>query len=93
MVFQREVSELSRVITGTQRMAQEQLGKLTSIKKALDFTPGAEVEISRRVLTLKGQLEELLFTLEGPQAKASSEELPPMAMPLNRRLSTVIRTQ
>ncbi len=92
VAFQNEVSELSRVMTGTHRMAQEQLGKLTSIKKALDQTPGAEVEMIRKVLDLEGQLRDLLYTLEGPQAKASSEELPPMMMPLNRRLSAMIRT-
>ncbi|MCK4749530.1 MAG: hypothetical protein KAT15_20895, partial [Bacteroidales bacterium] len=92
VTFQNEVSELSRVMTGTQRMGQEQLGKLVTIKKALVQTPGAEVEMSRRVLDLESQLKDLLFTLEGPQAKASSEELPPMEMPLNRRLSAMIRT-
>ena len=92
VAFQNEVSELSRVITGTQRMAREQLEKLTYIKNALHQTPGAEVGMSRRVLDLERDLRDLLFRFEGPRARASSEELPPMAMPINRRLSAMIRT-
>ena len=92
VAFQNEVSELSRVMTGTQRMVQEQLGKLATIKKALVQTPGAGVELSRQVLELEGHLKDLQFALDGPSAKASWEELPPMVMPLNRRLSIMIRT-
>jgi len=90
--FQKEVSELSRVMTGTRRLAQEQLAKLTSIKKAIKQTPGTGMEIFTMVQELEQGVKDILFTLEGPQAKASWQELPPMQMPLNRRLSVMIRT-
>jgi len=45
-----------------------------------------------KVMALDAGIKDLLYILDGPQAKASSEELPPMDMPLNRRLSTMVRT-
>jgi hypothetical protein len=45
-----------------------------------------------QVMGLERNLDDLLFALEGPDARASWEELPPMQVPLNRRLSVMIRT-
>ena len=36
--------------------------------------------------------ENILYKLEGPRAVASSEELPPMDMPLDNRLRVMVRT-
>ena len=66
--------------------------KIQAIQKALKVTPGAEIEMMNRAMKLKTDLDDLLFTLEGPSAKASWEELPPMVMPLNRRMNVMIRT-
>jgi len=44
------------------------------------------------VLALQDEVNNILYKLEGPSAKASSEELPPMEMPLNNRLRVMIRT-
>ncbi len=90
--FQREASELTRVMTGTRQLAREQQSKLAAIHNAIKQTPGTGEEIFRQVQELEDGLEEVLFTLEGPDARASWEELPPMEMPLNRRLSVLIRT-
>jgi hypothetical protein len=90
--FQQEVSELSRVMTGTRQLAREQQSKLQAMHKALKQTPGTGVELFEKVRKLESDLADLLYTLEGPSAKASWEELPPMQVPLNRRLSVMIRT-
>jgi hypothetical protein len=92
VAFQREVSEFSRVMTGTRQMAREQEQKLSAIRKAMKQTPGTGAEMLDQVLGLEHELDDLLFTLEGPPARASWEELPPMQVPLNRRLSVMIRT-
>jgi hypothetical protein len=92
VAFQKEVSELSRVMAGTQRLAQEQTGKLGAIKKALVQTPEAGVQMGTRVKELEAQLKDIQYALNGPQARASWEELPPMQMPLNRRLRTMTYT-
>ncbi len=90
--FQNEVSEYSRVMSGSQRLVQEQLTKLASIKKALVQTPGAGVDLSEKVNELEARLKDIDYAFNGPEAKASSEELPPMPMPLNDRLSEMIYT-
>ena len=90
--FQNEVSELSRVMTGAQRLAQEQQNKLTAIKKALAQTPDAGTELGRKVFELEDFLSDIQFAMNGPSAKASWEELSPMDMPLSRRLNLMIRT-
>jgi len=92
VAFQKEVSELSRVMNGAQRLAQEQQGKLTAIKKALTQTPEAGTELGRKVFELEDLLSDILFAMNGPSAKASWEELSPMNMPLNRRMNLMIRT-
>jgi photosystem II stability/assembly factor-like uncharacterized protein len=90
--FQREVSEFSRVMTGTRQMAREQQIKLNTIRQALKQTPGTGSGMLIDVLALEDELENLLYKLEGPSAKASWEELPPMEVPLNRRLNIMVRT-
>ena len=92
VAFQKEVSELSRVMNGAQRLAQEQQGKLTAIKKALALTPEAGTELGRKVFELEDLLSDILFAMNGPSAKASWEELSPMDMPLSRRLSSMVYT-
>jgi len=92
VAFQKEVSELSRVMTGAQRLAQEQEGKLGAIKKALAQTPEAGTELGRKVFELEDLLSDIQFAMNGPSAKASWEELPPMDMPLSRRLSAMTYT-
>lgn len=92
VTFQKEVSELSRVMNGSQRLLQEQITKLGAMKKALMQTPEAGVQLGTRVQELEAQLKDLQYALDGPRAKASWEELPPMQMPLSRRLSTLTYT-
>lgn len=92
VAFQHEVSEFSRVMTGARQLAREQQAKLTAIRQALKQAPGATGGLMLEVLELEAGLEDMLYTLEGPDSRASWEELPPMDVPLNRRLNVMIRT-
>ncbi|MEN8155635.1 MAG: glycosyl hydrolase [Bacteroidota bacterium] len=92
VAYQREVSELTRVMTGAQRLIGEQLDRLASMKVALLQTPEAGVELSQRVGEMEEELKEIDYLFDGPSASASREELPPMTMPLNQRLSVMIYT-
>jgi len=40
--------------------------------------------------SLNGQLEDVIFIFEGPEARASREEIHPYPMPLNRRLGALV---
>jgi len=90
--FQVEVSELSRVMSGTRQMAREQEVKLNTIRKVMKQTPGTGTSMLADVLALQDQLDQIQYKLDGPSAKASWEELSPMEMPLNRRLNIMTRT-
>ena len=92
LAFQKEASEMSRVMTGAGSLAREQQDKLAAMLRAIRQTPGSGKEIFGDIKALESELEDILFIMEGPQARASWEELPPMDMPLNRRLSVMIRT-
>jgi hypothetical protein len=83
---------LSRVMAGTRQMAREQQVKLETIRKAIKQTPGTGSNMLIDVLELDDRLNNILYKLEGPSAKASWEELSPMEMPLNRRLNVMVRT-
>ena len=90
--YQAEVSELSRVMAGTRQMAREQQVKLNTIRKAIKQSPGTGSNMLIDVLELEDRLNNILYKLEGPSAKASWEELSPMENPLNRRLNVMVRT-
>jgi photosystem II stability/assembly factor-like uncharacterized protein len=92
MDFQKEVSELSRVMNGARQLAREQQVKLNTIRRVMKQTPGTGSAMLADVLALQDQVDKILYKLEGPSAKASWEELPPMEMPLNRRLNVMVRT-
>lgn len=92
VAFQKEVSELSRVMTGSLQLAREQQTKITAISLAIKQTPGSGLEVYEEVVKLDAELKDILFTMEGPQAKASWEELSPMDMPLNNRLRAMVYT-
>jgi hypothetical protein len=90
--FQAEVSEFSRVMSGTRQMAREQQVKLNTIRNVMKQTPGTGASMLADVLALQDQVDDILYRLDGPSATASWEELPPMEMPLNRRLNVMVRT-
>ena len=47
-------------------------------------------ELITKAGELEKRLEDVVFTFNGPQAKASREEIPPSPVPLNNRLRAVI---
>jgi hypothetical protein len=55
--------------------------------QAIHETPGASPEMMKEAGRINDELNKIIFIFNGPQAKASEEELPPMDMPLTNRLS------
>lgn len=90
--FQKEVSDLARIMMGTERMIQEQTERVQAIQKALKIVPGADFNMLKKAIDIEKQLNDLTYTLDGPPARASWEELPPMDMPLNRRMNVMVMT-
>ena len=90
VAFQQKVTKLSRVFMGMDRKLNEDLGKIASLKQAALGTPEADLSLQVRITTVERELEDLQYKLHGPSAAASWEELPPMEMPLNRRLNVAV---
>jgi len=90
--FQKNLAELARVFMGVDRMVSEELNKVVAIKQVSLQTPSLGLDMMNRIEVIEKQLRDLKFQIDGPEAKASWEELPPMDMPLGRRLSTAVRT-
>jgi hypothetical protein len=91
--FQRQVAELTRVLQGAMELSTELNGKLLRIQQALVAMPGGAASLMARATAAGKKLDEVVFALRGLEAKASDEEIPPAAMPLWSRLSTIIYNQ
>jgi hypothetical protein len=90
--FQRRITELSRVFMGMDQKLSEELNRVVSLKQAALQTPGADLILLSRLAAIEGTLRDIRFEMHGPPAKASWGELPPMDMPLSRRLNVAVRT-
>ena len=82
-----EASDLSRIIFGTISFTNELIDKVNAVMQVINQTPVATPEMMKEAARINSELENNRFTFNGPQAKASDEELPPMDMPLSQRLN------
>lgn len=90
VAFQKEVSDIARKVQGAETYANELADKLTSMLQAVHQTAGASPELRNDVFKAVTDIDDLLFTLHGPEPKASREELPPAQVPLMERLNNII---
>ncbi|MEX0987673.1 MAG: hypothetical protein WD052_09375 [Bacteroidales bacterium] len=91
VAFQAKLTELSGTYMGMERKVTEELSRVVSLKQAALRTPGADLQLQSRIAAVEQELKDIRFEMDGPQAKASWEELPPMAMPLGRRINIAVR--
>jgi photosystem II stability/assembly factor-like uncharacterized protein len=82
-----EASDLSRNVYGALNYTTELSNKVNAIMQALNETPEATSDLIRKASEIDTELDKILYTFNGPQAKASQEELPPMDLPLAQRLN------
>ncbi len=90
--FAKKVSKLAVAMVGTRNMIGEVSKKVEHIKQAIYSTPGASEEMMDKARALAKELEGLNFKMNGTPAKASSEEIPPEQVSLNKRLGTITYT-
>ena len=87
--FDQKVSNMVRVSNAVSKSIKESNKKVASMLQTMynmDEIPEAEVAKAR---TLLKELEDLRFKMEGVNAKASWEEIPPSQMPISKRVSAV----
>ncbi len=90
--FREQITELSRLFMGMDQKVSEELNRVVSLKQAALTTPSADLALQARITKVEDALKDLQFIMHGPPAVASWEELPPMDMPLSRRLNVAVRT-
>jgi len=89
VAFQNEVSELSRTVRGTQRLADDLLKNIQYIKQAIINTPMATPEMMNKASEIETQLKEIQWKFSGQRPKASREENWPAPPSINERLNTI----
>jgi hypothetical protein len=57
--------------------------------QAISQTSGVSSEMMKEAQRINNELTNLQFIFNGPEAKASQEEIPPVDMPLTARLSEI----
>ncbi len=82
----KEASDLSRSMYGTLSYAGELVNKVNACMQAIHQAPGAPSDLMKEAARINSELDDIMNIFNGPQAKASQEELPPMMMPLSDRL-------
>jgi len=80
-------SEVARSIYGTISYTGELVNKVNAVMQAIHETPAASDDLMKEAERINDELNKLMFIFNGPEAKASEEELPPMELPLAKRLS------
>jgi len=88
--FQKKVAGLAGRYMTMERRIQEQLENVIFMKQAALQSPGTGLDLMKEAGEIEKELKDMLFILNGPEAPASYEELPPMDMPLRERLSAMI---
>jgi len=89
VAFGKKVGKISAAINGTNQMTNDLIGKIETIKQAIYATPDADQKLMDVARKLGDQLEALKFKMEGVQAKASWEEIPPAQIPIMERLGNI----
>jgi hypothetical protein len=90
LAFQSDVSALAGTMTAAENFADELQKKVVLIRQTLHHTPGAPEDLMKKAADINQQLLDVIFVFEGPEARASREEIPPGPMPLNRRLGSLV---
>jgi len=65
----------------------ELVNKVNAVMQAIHQTPSASPDLMKEAERIDTELDNIMFIFNGPEAKASEEELPPMDLPLIQRLN------
>lgn len=88
--FYKDVAELARVMYGTMNYHEELAEKTAYIQQAMHTVEDSPIKLKEELITIAQKLKAIEFKFEGTPAKASSEEVPPEAVPLGNRLGDIV---
>ncbi len=88
--FNKKVAELVRNMRGAQELTEDNLEKVGVMMQTVLQSSSGEMELLSRLRKTQLELKDILYMFNGPDAVASWEEIPPIDMPLNRRLNSIL---
>jgi photosystem II stability/assembly factor-like uncharacterized protein len=87
--YLKDLNETIQTYSSTYRSIKELQNKIVYIKQTLVTNTMAGIELNAKITIVDKELKDLFFALEGEQAKASYEELPPHELPVGHRLENL----
>ncbi|MCD4696323.1 MAG: hypothetical protein K8S16_08805 [Bacteroidales bacterium] len=90
VAFQEKMSELYRVISGTESLTEDLMDRVRHAKQAAQRTIGTTTEFMAKIEKAESQLDEILWKFNGQEPKASYEENLPAIPSINGRLRSII---
>jgi photosystem II stability/assembly factor-like uncharacterized protein len=81
-----EASDFARTVYATKSYASELSDKTNAVLEVIHLTPGTSPEMMKEAERINSELVKLMFIFNGPVAKASDEEIPPVEMSILQRL-------
>lgn len=88
--FDDELAKLVSAMQGAQRLNNEMIDKVETIKQTLYATPAASQELKDAARALSVELEAIKFEFDGVPARASWEEVPPAKIPLSKKMTEIL---
>lgn len=89
VAFQDKVAELGRTMRGGQQYLDDLIEKVAYMRQAIHNTPDAPKELADHARKVAEQLNDIKFTIDGVEPKASWEEIPPQQVPLSYRYGII----
>ncbi len=93
VAFHKEISNLSKAMVGAMQLNNDLKKEVTAMKQTALALPSAHEKLLPELNEIEKELNEIDLIINGYEPKASSEELPPLDVPLYNRLSDLIESQ
>jgi len=90
VAFQNKLAELARISWGTKSLYTELTKKVNSLAQVAIQTPNVKSTISNELETIRQQLQNIKWQLDGERSRASYEEAQPAPMAIMKRLGKII---
>ena len=88
--YYKKLVELARITWGTNSVFNELSKKVNALRLSALRTPNTAENVSKKLVKITKQLQEIKWKLNGEKPKASYEEAQPAPMSINSRLNRII---
>ena len=81
-----EASDFARTVYAAKSYVSELSDKTNAVLEVIHLTPGTSSEMMKEAERINTELDKIMFIFNGPVAKASEEEIPPVELSIMQRL-------